>query len=313
MGDEPKIEGLVTDAEEGMNIGYRRPTFDDEAEEVSPTESKQPDEETEEGEEVFEEEEEEPGEDEVEEEEDFLVENVSPDLEEERKNLQRVYFSKLKELAGVRTKAALVDRIEKDPQGMLTMLARRFNVPIGGTAQESSAEVEAPKFSAKRLPEPKEGEQMGEYIQRALSEQLSDLPGFIQQSITHAVKGMQTRSAGAEPSRPAATGESAVQGVIGYLDSTHPDWPMYEKEMIELVEQHPTYASKPDLLYKQAKLNHSAGSTKVAKTAKKASKRKSVARSKTKVKTSMKPKGKPTFDQAWDAAKKELLQKSTGR
>lgn len=303
MADKVTIEGLVSDAEEGQDVGYR--TFGGEAEEVSTQKPEQPGEEVQEDEEVSDEVEDEEPEDveEEEDEEEFLV-DVPKELEEDRANLHRVYMTKLKELAGVRSQAALVEQLNRDPQRVIMNLAQRYGVQLQQPQQQQQAK-ETPKFEPK-VSEPREGENQAQYIQRLITESLGSLPDFIQQTITSAIQG---NAAQQQTPTPVQQQEDVVKGVISYLDDKYTDWPMYEKEMVELVTKYPAYASNPDDLYNQAKRNHQASSTKATKVASKQKGRKSVARAKTKVKTKAKPKGRTTFDQAWDAAKADLLSK----
>lgn len=314
MEENVRIEGLLSDAEEGTNIGYRMPAFevDEGSEEVSTGGTEKPEEEAQEGEVVSDTEGEQPGEDEGEEptgeegeEETYLVEEVPKELEEERKQLHRVYMGRLKELAGVRSKAALIDQINQDPERVLPELARRFGVQLGEQGGQEDKSTGAPKFEPKVNQQPGPDESMAAYIQRLISESISGLPEFIQQSITHATRGLQApQQAGAQrPSGPITVSQDQV---IQYLDANHSDWPMYEKEMVELVTKYPGYAANPADLYKQAKANHEAGKTASAKVAKKQQGKKGVARAKPRKATSARPKGRTTFDEAWDAAKKDL-------
>lgn len=101
-----------------------------------------------------------------------------------------------------------------------------------------------------------------------------------------------------------------------YLDSNHPDWRMYESEMVEKLRAHPTLASDPDELYevslpkevREAKAYKAA----LAKLKNTGAAGEAMGNKTTSVKTSKEPSGPLSLEQAVSVAKARLLAKGMG-
>ncbi len=286
--EEEKSEGLPLEEDGGISLGYKR--FEGETEEESALSEEEPEKEPLEGggEEESEEEVEEPGDEEEEEEE--SLPKVSKELEEERKNLLRSYTEKMKEVAGLRLKARLVDAIEANPEETLLELARRFNVKL-------PKEEEKKPLSGISLSAPKVDEDLPSYIGRAIQE-------IVPQAVEEAM-GKTLQSLKGEKGKEYVK-ESEIQGILDYLDSKYSDWGLYEKEMANLALRHPTLARDPDELYRLAKVS-SLDTRKIAKSKKERGRKKvqrSGERSSKPVLTTAKGK-KLSFNEAWELAKRE--------
>jgi len=272
----------------GANMGYR--TFSADEEKPEP-EAEEPENEVEDDEEVSDDDDGESDEDvtgdDGEKSDDKLkLPDVSPGLEEEKKNLQRLVNDRMQEVSGLRMKAALADQIAQNPEAVIRNLAAQYNIDMSPKeVKESKKELDL------------EGLAPGEK---------ESLPAFIARVME---KVLDTRESNKPKVAPQQTGSSVreeVEKTLKYIQKTYSDWGVYEKRMTELVMKHPSLYKDPDELYKLAKGSHNNPKDK-AKSKKAKGKVKKVSsgeRGRAPVVTT--PKGKKVpFNVAWDRAMRE--------
>lgn len=103
----------------------------------------------------------------------------------------------------------------------------------------------------------------------------------------------------------------AQQSIEARLDSSHPDWRTYEDQMVSTLQEHPSLARDPDLLYRMSvptEIQESRAMKKALEKLKKEGDSSSVSGATTRpASTSKRPEGKLSLDEAWQVARKELI------
>lgn len=270
----------------GANMGYRSFSAD---EEKSESTTEEPEEEVEGDEEVSDDDAEE-SDDDVDEDEDksddFELPKVSGELEEERKNLQRVFNDRMQEVSGLRMKAELADAIAKNPEAVIKNLAAQYNINMSPKeVKESKKELDLEGLV------PGEKESLPVFIARVMEKVLdtreSNKPNEAQKQVGPSVR-------------------EEVEKTLTHIRDKFSDWGIYEKRMTELVMKHPSLYRDPDELYRLAKgtYNNPKDKAKAKKVKGKAKKVSSGERGRAPVITT--PKGKKVpFNVAWDRAMRE--------
>ena len=273
----------------GANMGYRTYSADEEKPE---SESKEPEKEVKSDEEVLDDDGGESDDDAAGDDDgdvkdgDFKLPDVSPESEEEKKNLQRLVSDRMQEVSGLRMKAALADQIADNPEAVIRNLAAQYNIDMSPKeVKESKKELDLVGLA------PGEKESLPAFIARVMEKVLdareANVPKVAKQQAGPSVK-------------------EEVEKTLKYIQKTYSDWGIYEKRMTELVMKHPSLYRDPDELYKLAKGSHNNPQDK-AKSDKAKGKTKKVnsgERGRAPVITT--PKGKKVpFNVAWDRAMRE--------
>lgn len=272
----------------GANMGYR--TFSADEEKSEPA-TEEPEDEVSDDEEVSDDDTEE-SDDDVAEEDDgesddnFKLPDVSPGLEKEKKNLQRLVNDRMQEVSGLRMKAALADQIAKNPEAVIRNLAAQYNIDMTPKeVKESKKELDL------------EGLAPGEK---------ESLPVFIARVMEKVLDVRESNKPKVAPQQADPSVREEVEKTLKYIQKTYSDWGVYEKRMTELVMKHPSLYKDPDELYKLAKgsFNTPQDKAKSKKAKGKVKKVNSGERGRAPVITT--PKGKKVpFNVAWDRAMRE--------
>ena len=308
---EPEQNEALEEDTSGANAGYR--TFSsspERGEAVSTPEAGEPGEEPSEeeglgpeGEEFEEEAEPEEEEEDPEGDEegaDHGLPKVSAELEEERKQLIAAATEKFKGVAALRLKASLVDAIQQNPEATIRDLAQRYGVQLGGAPAQQQQE-DTYEFKAVDI-EPKQDESISDFMKRLMGGYMSQLPGMMK---------AQTPSAKGPAKGPAAQAEGGlseaeIAGSLRYLDSKYKDWPLYEETMVALLTKHPTYVNDLDSLYKTANATSVNTTDRINAKKNKQKKPSTGVRPKKRVTVRTGKGRKMSFNQAWNAADREL-------
>ena len=269
----------------GANMGYR--TFSADEEKPEP-ETEEPETEVDDDEEVSDDDEGESDDDAAGDDgddEDGLP-KVSPELEDERKNLHKVFNERMQEVSGLRMKAQLADAIADNPEAVIKSLAAQYGINMA-TAETKEVKKELDL----------EGLAPGEK---------ESLPVFIARVMDKVLDARESNKPKVAPQQGAPSVKEEVEKTLKYIQKTYSDWGVYEKRMTELVMKHPSLYKDPDELYKLAKGSFNAPQDK-AKSKKAKGKVKKVTtgeRGRAPVVTT--PKGKKVpFNVAWDRAMRE--------
>jgi len=264
----------------GANMGYRTFSADEEKPEA-PTE--EPEEEVENDEEALDDDAGESDDDAAGDDDGELkLPDVSPELEEEKKNLLRLVNDRMQEVSGLRMKASLADQIDKNPEAVIRNLAAQYNIDLTPKEiKESKKELDL------------EGLAPGEK---------ESLPVFIARVMEKVLDARETPAPKVQK-QAGPSAREAVEKTLTHIKEHYSDWGIYEKRMTELVIKHPSLYQDPDELYKLAKGSFNAPQDKaINKKAKsKVKKVSSGERGRAPVITT--PKGKKVpFNVAWDRA-----------
>jgi len=311
MTEDRNESTSLNDGTEGSNVGFMRYEGAEEKSSLNkgePEKESDFDKENEEDkgrEEEPEEEEEESGVKEEEEEVDeSILPKVSKELQEERKALLKAFTKKSQGIAEIRLQAKLVEAIDRNPEAVIKDLARRYGVNLSESKEVSKKEKI--DFEPEKIV-PKEGEELPSFIQRAIAENLKNIPNLINNAVKDVIGTQKTQPQKVTAGDSDELDEVAINSVLTYLDETYSDWGLYEEKMIDIVTKHPSYMNDIDGLYEVAKAQSVDIRDRVK--ASKEKKKRKVERSgqrgsAVKITTS---KGKKyTFDEAWDRAKREI-------
>lgn len=267
----------------GANMGYRMFSTDEEKPEST---DEEPVEEVENDEEVSDDDDGESDDDADEDEDksdDSELPKVSGELEEERKNLQRVFNDRMQEVSGLRMKAQLADAIAENPEAVIKNLAAQYNINMSPKeVKESKKELDL------------EGLKPGEK---------ESLPSFIARVMGQVLDAREVNEPKVAPKQTGPSVREEVEKTLTHIKTKYSDWGIYEKRMSELVMKHPSLYRDPDELYRLAKGSHNDPKDK-AKSKKAKGKTKKVSsgeRGRAPVITTQKGKKVP-FNVAWDRA-----------
>ncbi len=155
----------------------------------------------------------------------FDPSTLAPELMPAYKQMQAAMTKKSQEWAETRkaweAKVQAYDQFAANPQAAIQQLAGQY----GLTLQQAQEVAEATGDW-----EPQDWQEVTERItQQAREAVLQEL-----QPVLGKVRDLQKSN------------------IESQLDAAHPDWRVYEKEMIGLMQEHPTLANNPDMLYEMA-------------------------------------------------------------
>lgn len=145
----------------------------------------------------------------------------NPELVAAYKQMQGAFTKRMQSLSSQQEKVKAYDEFMRDPMTQIRTLASQYGMQLSNGQQASTQEQE---FSPQSW-----NDVLDHFKQAAKDDILQSLQPFI--SDIHKVK---------------------KQSIESYLDSNYADWRSYEQEMMDLIQQHPTLSSNPDMLYKMA-------------------------------------------------------------
>ena len=141
-----------------------------------------------------------------------------PEIQKAYKSMQGQFTKRMQQFSKEREKIDAYNQFMQNPQESLRRMAQQYGVDLGQQQQNDK------EFA------PNDWNDVVNHIQeqtkQSIMEQLQPLFSDL-----HNVKRTSTEQ---------------------YLDSTYPDWRSYENEMMDLLQEHPSLANNPDLLYRNA-------------------------------------------------------------
>ena len=141
---------------------------------------------------------------------------VPPELKEAFKRMQRSFTKAMQKLAGEREKVELAEKILENPDKAIEIIA---------------------EATGRKL-----NEQRDEYVD-------DETANYVKNIAVEAIKPLLNQL-GSE------VAQLKVSLVQTYLDNQYPDWYLYENEMAELLQKHPSLGNDLDKLYLLAKSAH---------------------------------------------------------
>lgn len=147
---------------------------------------------------------------------------IGTDLEPAYKQMQSTWTKAMQSAKGNQHMVDAYKAFEANPQGTLQQLAQQYGYQLVQPGQEAAGEANG--F------EPQTWDEVMEKATEIATQKLNkDL-----QPLLNEVKGMKQSN------------------MEAYMDNNHPDWRTYEGQMLQVLKDHPTMSSSPDLLYDMA-------------------------------------------------------------
>jgi len=129
------------------------------------------------------------------------------------KEMQGAFTKKMQDFSSRKDDLELMDQFRANPQAVLQQVATQYGLTLNQGQGEEPGEFE-----------PQTWDDVTKTVTEQVISQLQPLLGKVQ--------------------------ELQKGNIEQHLDQNHPDWRVYEDKMMSLVNQHPTLADNPDLLYK---------------------------------------------------------------
>jgi hypothetical protein len=142
------------------------------------------------------------------------------------KQMQKAFTKKTQEIAKHKQKVEAFDAFSKDPVGSLKAMAQRLGLQVVGHGEN-------PQQQAAAQPENWEPQTWDEVMARAKAE--------AKKEIMHEMSPFLSEMQNLKRTTLERT-----------LDEAAPDWRMHEDRMVELLNEHPTLANNPEMLYRMA-------------------------------------------------------------
>jgi len=142
-----------------------------------------------------------------------------PELMPAYKQMQAAWTKKMQGIASQSNKIAEYDRFMANPHESVRQMAQRLGI---STAQAQEIKQEA---------------QQQEFIPQDWNDVTKMIKGQLMQDLQPIIEEVHN---------------SKKQSIESKLDTMHPDWRQYEDGMTKLVQEHPSLAKDPSLLYRLA-------------------------------------------------------------